>query len=159
MTAYLKRMPSGIVGEVSRRGTLTLEPGRVGATAIPYGTFAKLGTGGVLAPVASGDTAAVVYGPIARPYPDQGNANNDVGPVSAPAGSVQSVLRSGYMTVKLAAGTAAKGGQVYLRTTVGEGRAVGDIEAASGTGLVAVASCTFMGPADSEGIVEIAYNI
>ena len=64
------------------------------------------------------------------------------------------------MTVKLASGTAARGGQVYARVTADTGKNVGDIEAADDTGkTVAVSGCTFMGPADADGNTEIAYNI
>lgn len=40
------------------------------------------------------------------------------------------------------------------------GRPIGGIEAAAdGSNTIAVAGCTFMGPADASGNVEIAYNI
>ena len=111
MSAYLTRMPAGIPGDVSRKEGATIESSLVGSKTIPYGAFVKL-VSGKLEPLAASDTAAVIYGLAVRPYPKQSDAVG-FGVASAPAGSLCDVLRSGYMTVKLASGTAARGGQVY----------------------------------------------
>lgn len=63
------------------------------------------------------------------------------------------VLKRGYMVVKLASGTAAKGGTVYLNATGGI-----TAEAGSSPSNTAIPNCFFMGPA-SGGLVEIAFNI
>ena len=157
MSAYLTRMPAGIPGDVSRKEGATIESSLVGSKAIPYGAFVKL-VSGKLEPLAASDTAAVIYGLAVRPYPKQSDAVG-FGAASAPAGSLCDVLRSGYMTVKLASGTAARGGQVYARVTADTGKNVGDIEADDTGKTVAVSGCTFMGPADADGNTEIAYNI
>lgn len=115
MSAYLTRMPAGIPGDVSRKEGATIESSLVGSKTIPYGAFVKL-VSGKLEPLAASDTAAVIYGLAVRPYPKQSDAVG-FGAASAPAGSLCDVLRSGYMTVKLASGTAARGGQVYARVT------------------------------------------
>jgi hypothetical protein len=152
-------MPAGIPGEISRLHAATLEARNLGSSAIAYGAPAKIGADGSLAPLAAGDAAASVYGFLARSYPSQ-SAATDFGPGSAPANSLQSVMRRGYMTVTLKGATAsAMNGQVYVRNAAEGSAAVGDIEAAAGDDLVAVAGCIFMGPADAGGNVEISYNI
>lgn len=76
---------------------------------------------------------------------------------SSPAGQyVQSqqpvtVMRRGYMAVALESGTAALGGKVYLNAT-------GKISADS-SGNTEISNCIFMGAADADGLVEIAFNI
>lgn len=158
MPAYLNRMPAGIPGDVSRKEGAVIESSLTGAKPIPYGAFVKL-VSGKLEPLAASDAAAVIYGLAVRPYPKQSDAVG-FGPASAPAGSLCDVLRSGYMTVTLKSGTAARGGQVHVRVTAAGGKSVGDIEAAADAeNTVAVTGCTFMGPADADGHTEIAYNI
>ena len=62
-----------------------------------------------------------------------------------------SVLRRGYIAVTVSSGTAAAGGQVYLTST-------GAISA-DPTSNTALSGATFMGPADANGLAEIAFNI
>lgn len=151
--AYLKRMPAGIPGDVSRKAEATIEAGLMAET-VPYGCAVKLDSSGKLAkPTASTDT---VHGFMARPYPTQDEA--------AAADTTQDCMLRGYMTVKLARGTAARGGQVYVRVTAVTGKAVGDIEAApdtteSATRTLEVPNCIFMGAADANGNVEISFNL
>jgi hypothetical protein len=156
MNAILERMPAGVPGDVSRKQNATLEPNLVGNIPIPFGAPVKL-VSGKLAPLAGGESAAAVYGFLARAYPI-GSIDDAQGRACACPDSAQDVLRRGYMTLKLAQGVAAKNGVVYVRLTADTGKAPGDIEAAGGTGLVAVPA-VFMGPADAGGNVEIAYNI
>jgi hypothetical protein len=156
MASYLERMPAGIPGEISRWDNVILEPNLLGAVSIPYGAVVKL-SAGVIAPIASGDTAAAIYGLLARAYPTQGANGDD----AAPAGRIIDVMRSGYMTVTLkGVAAAAKGGTVFVRVTADTGKLVGDIEAAAdGAKSVVVPGCIFAGPADSGGNVEISFNI
>lgn len=149
--AYLTRMPAGIPGDVSRKAEATIEAGLMAET-VPFGCAVKLDANGRLArPAASTDT---VYGFMVRPYPTQDNA--------ATADTTQDCLRRGYMTVKLARGTAARGGQVYVRVTAVSGKQVGDIEAeadSTETRTLAVPGCLFLGAADADGNVEISFNL
>lgn len=147
--AYLTRMPAGIPGDVSRKQESTLEAGLMAAT-VAYGAPVTLDANGKLAALSGASDA--IYGFVVRPYPTQESA--------AAPGSVQDVLRRGYMTVKLAQGTAAKGDQVYARYAAATGKAVGDIEAAAVENeTMAVPGCLFMGGADGSGNVEISYNL
>jgi hypothetical protein len=120
--------------------------------------FVKIVSGKVQ-PIASGDAATVVYGLLQRPYPTNA-ANEALGTATPPDSGLCDVVVRGYMTVKLSQGTAAKGGQVYVRVTADTGKLVGDIEtAADSAKCVAVANCIFMGGADASGNVEIRFNI
>ncbi len=160
--AILYRMASGIPGVVSRPSQSTIEP----AIQDPnnafsaYGLFGKIASGKFI-PVGAGDAATAVYGLLVRPYPTQGaNASDPLGAAVPPTSGVANVLRRGYMTVKLNAGTAALGGQVYVRVAnAATGKPIGGIEAAADSTNTIAVNATFMSAADASGNVEIAYNI
>lgn len=157
--AYLKRMPSGIPGDISRRAQSIVEAVQLNAAAAfsGYGLPGKI-VGGKFVPIEAADAANVVYGFLARPYPIQ-TANADGSGVN----SVQmgDVLRSGFMTVKNNAGVAAFNGQVYVRVAnAAAGKPIGGIEAAADAGnCVAITGCTFKAAADADGNVEIEFHI
>lgn len=159
MVAYITRMPAGIPGNISRTDSLTVQQEMLDTSNLPaFGGFVKLVSGRIQA-IASGDAATVIYGLLVRSFPTQ-SPTNAFGAASPIAGDLVDVMRRGYMQVALAAGTAAKGAQVFVRVTAGSGRAVGAIETVADSGnCVAVANCFFMGPADASGNVEIAFNI
>lgn len=162
--AYLYRMPSGIPGDVSRPSQSTIEPGFLDASA-PFSAFGLFGkiSSGKFVPVGAGDAASAVYGLLVRPYPTTGGAASDPLGTSTPnqGAGMANVLRRGYMTVKLNAGTAALGVQVYVRVAAAAaGKPIGGIEAAAdGANTIAVTGATFMAAADASGNVEISYNI
>lgn len=160
--AFLYRMPSGIPGAVSRQENQTIEsvPFDSSTPFAGYGLFGKVASG-KLQPVGSGDAATAVYGLLTRPYPTQGGANDPLGTGTPPTTGFANVMRRGYATVKLNAGTAALNGAVYVRVAAPSGaKVVGGIEAAAdSTNTILVANCTFMGAADASGNVELAYNI
>jgi hypothetical protein len=161
--AYLTRMPAGIAGDVSRKESSRIEPGFMDDT-LPvtlYGVPVKL-TSGKLTPIAAADEAADVYGFSVRPYPMQTTVNEALAAGTPNTAQPLDVLRAGYMTVTNNAGTPAKGGQVYVRVTDSglDAQPIGGIEAAEDGGdCVAITGCTFMGEEDSNGNVEICYNI
>lgn len=163
MVSFLYRMPAGIPGDVTRPSNSTTEPQQIDSGTPPtkYGVFVKLVSGKVQ-PVASGDAGSVVYGLLQRPYPTN-SGNEPLGTATPPTSGLCDVVVRGYMTVKLALGTAAKGGAVYVVTTAGGSVAVGDIVTsaapAGGGTAVAVPNCIFMGGADASGNVEVRYNI
>lgn len=162
MVAYQYRMPAGIAGEVTRSNSAVIEPNLVNASNPPlaFGVFVKM-VSGLVNPLASGDTAAVIYGLIVRPYPTSGSvASQGLGGGAPSTSDPASILRVGYCNVKLARGTAVRGAPVYVRITAGS-YAIGDIEDATnlGGGQVVVTKGTFMGSADANGNVEIAYAI
>jgi len=163
MVAFLYRMPNGIRGDISRRQSTTVEPQLLNS-ALPfanYGMFGKI-VSGKFVPLVASDTASVIYGILARPFPMTGSNASDPLGVDVPAvNGVADVVRRGYMTVVNVAGTPALGSQVYVRIANPSGiRVIGAIEAALVSGeTVAVTGCTFAGTQDASGNVEIAYNI
>lgn len=117
--------------------------------------------------LASGDsTLTSIYGITVRPFPFQQQSTTNYGEAAfggeAPAVSGPiDILRSGYIMVKLqGAAAATKGGAVQCCIVAGTGYVVGGFSAdtVSGT-FIALTDCTFNGPAGSDGIVDLAFNI
>jgi hypothetical protein len=157
--AYVYRMPVGFAGVVTRASQATLQPEILDPTLGPveYGTFVKM-VSGKICKLAAADVATAIVGLIAKPYPAQDSGNPGLGDNSAPNLALPGdILKRGYMTVKFAGVTAAKGGLVYVVNSTAGGKAIGDI-VENATNSVAVANCVFMGAADG-GMVEISYNI
>lgn len=161
--AYLTRMPAGIAGDVSRKEYAKIEPAVMDADypVLTYGIPVKL-VSGEARPFTTGDDAVVPHGFSVRPYPFQAVSSEALAAGTPNPAQPIDILRSGYMTVKNNAGTPAKGGTVYVRV-VDSGSAaqpLGGIEAAADSGdCVAITGAMFMGSADADGNVEIAYNI
>lgn len=172
LLAYTFRQPVGFPGDVQRADSgNTIESQVVdlttsGATPYAYGLPLKIGSNSKmqLLGTLTSDTAALLYGFNVRPYPVQatnypGDALGTTTPPSTPG--VIDVLRRGYIVVQLNNTTAAaKGSAVYVRVNNATGLLpLGGIEAAAGTGLIALTNAIFEGPADSNGYVTIAFNI
>lgn len=159
--SFTFRMPAGIPGAISRgQGQATVEP-QVGNAATPfprYGMFGKT-VAEKFVPLVAADAAAVITGILVRPFPTT-SSQDGLGTSTPPTSGMLDRMKRGYMTVLLSKGVAAKDAQVYVRITVNGADAVGQIEAgAAGGECVAVVGCFFTGPADANGIVEIAFNI
>ena len=163
MTSFLYRMPYGIPGDITRQSVATVEsqPLNSASAFSAFGLFGKV-VSNAFVPVGSGDAATAVYGLLVRPFPTEGgNPSDPLGTSTPPTTGVANVLRRGYVNVLLNAGTAALGGQVYVRVAnASTGKPIGGIEAASdSTNTIAVPNAYFMSAADSGGNVEIGYNI
>jgi len=163
--AFVYRMPAGIPGDVTRHEAAKIEPQQMD-TAYPvtqFGLPVKLVSGKVR-PMAAGDTEQP-YGFLVRPFPSQsGNANSPLGTAVAPDSSqLCDVLVSGYMTVKSYLGTPAKNGAVYYLTQdLTSLLLIGRVEGADDafpTNNIAITNCRYMGAADADGNVEIAFNV
>lgn len=163
--AFLYRMPAGIPGDVNRVQAATIEAQVItpsGTTGHPtaYGLAVSIdATTHQVRVVADPDTAA--YGFLVRPYPTN-SGTDGLGTSTPPLTGICDVLKRGYMTVKLGGSTAAvKGGAVYVWSSADSGDHVqGQVEAASpSTDGFAISGAYFMGPADDNGNVEIAFNI
>lgn len=160
MVAYVTRVPAGFPGAITREDSKTVVPG------IPDGTTPPTAFGGVvkvvsgkLKPIASGDANTVITGFLVRSFPVQ-SSTNALGAATPPTTGVLDVLKRGFIAVTLAQGTAAKDAAVYVRITADTGKNVGDIEtAADSAKCVTVPGAYFTGPADANGIVEVAYNL
>jgi hypothetical protein len=157
--AILKRMPSGVPGDISRRSVSLVEGVLLDSTAVftGYGVPGKK-VSGKLVPVAAADVGTVVTHFIARPYPTQ-TANSDGSGIST--SKIGEGMRRGYMTVKNNAGVPAEDGQVYVRVAAAAaGKPIGGVEAAADAGnCVAIPNCIFTHAADAAGNVEIRFNL
>lgn len=164
MVAFLFRMPNGIPGDVSRQSQAKIEaqPKNASLPFASYGIPGKIASGRFV-PLAGGETAADIYGFLVRPYPTTGrNASDPLGTSVPPADNMPAdILRSGYLNVRVNAGTAALNGVVYVRIAAGTvNQPVGGIEAAAdGANTIIVTGARFMSAADAGGNAEIAYNI
>jgi len=171
MTAFLLRMPAGIVGEPTRGfANMVIEPqivtpsGTTGAPTaygVPMVVDATAGNVGNMRTMVAADTAA--YGVLIRPFPTGGApANSPLGSGSTPpANGPCDIMKSGYVSVLLSGSTAAaKGGQVYIWTAAASGtHIVGGFEATNpSSNGIAYTGAYFTGPADANAITEIAIN-
>lgn len=158
--SFLLRMPAGIPGDISRKESATVEPQFANSSSLVYGRPVKLSSGYIV-PISGSESASDIYGLLVRPYPTN-SSQDPVGTSTPPASGPVDVLKRGYMTVLLG-GTAAatKGGVVYVRVaSASSGKPIGGIEAAAdGGNTVIMANSYFMGPADADGNVEVAFNI
>lgn len=129
MNAYLYRMPSGIPGDVTRKSQSVIEAVILGATAFTaFGVLGKI-SAGKLVPFGSGDKDGDEYGILVRAYPTT-SSQDPLGTSTPPTKGAVDVLKRGYITVKVNAGTAALGSQVYVRiANAGVGKPIGGIEA------------------------------
>lgn len=138
MSAYLKRMPSGIPGDVSRKLDSVVEQCVLNPS-LPFAGYGLPGkfAGGKLVPLVAGDLGSVVEAFNVRPYPTQ-TVNADGTGVSASV--IGDKLRFGFMTVQNNAGTPVQGGQVYVRTgNASAGKPIDGIEAVAENVVTAVA--------------------
>jgi hypothetical protein len=168
MVAYAYRMPAGSPGAVSRIEHLTSEPQNVDSaqaliTPLGYGKPLKTVAGAARA-MTTGDGVALITGWLIRSYPHGGAANDAIGTSTAPTAGLINRMKRGYMQVTASlqsgVGTPAKDGPVYFRTTAAGGKLYGDLEATSDAGNNAIIPGAFwMGPPDTAGNCEIAYNI
>jgi hypothetical protein len=159
--AYLYRMPGGIPGDISRQSQATVEsvPFDSANAFSAYGLVGKIASGKFI-PFAGGEADGADYGILVRPYPTA-SSQDGLGTSTPPTTGFANALRRGYITVKLNAGTAALNGTVYVRVaSAGAGKPIGGFEAAAdSTNTIVLSKAKFMSAADSNGNVEIAYNI
>lgn len=161
------RMAAGVPGAVNRSTTATVEAQQLDTTNYPtaYGVPVAIdATSRNIRKILAGDTAASIYGIYVRPYPTQGGASDPLGSATTPTSGIGNVLRRGYISVQLNGATpAAKGGPVYVRVGgAGAQTPLGGIEAAADAtpaNTITMPNAIFTGPADANGISEIAFNI
>ena len=142
-------MTRGFAGELTRGyydATTEVKANDATAPVKAFGVPVKLNTAadGVTVCTATSDK---VYGYSVREY-------GQVDAQGVQDQTLVTVMKRGYMAVKLASGTAKLGGTVYLNATGGL-----TADAGSAPANTAIPNCVFMGAADSDGLVEIAFNI
>lgn len=172
MVAFQFRMGAGFAGDVNRTHPASIEPANNDTTnPVAFaGSAAIVNTAAntVRSPLA-GDTALTdIWGILVRAYPTQqstaalayaGAAFGSIAP-----GTVQPVdiLRSGYILVPVV-GAVTKGGLVYIWVAAtGGGHTQGGFEAAATGGSTMTLSsgrAFWNGPADANGIAELAFNV
>jgi len=166
------RMAGGFAGDVTRTHPVSIEPCLIDASAPPteYGQAVLLDptTQGVRPLTVGDDTATDIYGITVRAFPTQQSSGTNFGAVALgsqvapPTSGEIDVLKSGYISAVLSGSTAAvKGGSVYVWVTASAGAQVqGHFTAAASAGnTMKLAKAYFNGPADANGIVEIAFNL
>ena len=162
MPAYLFGLPLGVPGQISR-DSATVEPQLLASSGQPtaFGVPVAIdATSHKCRAIASGDDAADVYGFLVRPYPFQSTQNDFGGESTVPTSGAVSVVKRGYILVKLNNGTAVNNGTVYVRVANASGaKVIGGIEAtADSTNTVGLTNAYFTGVGDADA-VEVAFNI
>ena len=161
--AFLTRMPAGIPGDVTRREAARVEAQQMDPNypVTQYGLPVKM-VSGLIRPMAASDSSQP-YGFLVRPFPLQTTSNEALGTATPPTSGICNVLVGGYMTVCVAEGTPAKNGSVYYRSQQSSPAVlIGRLEtdtSGSPTTNVAITGCHFMGTGDTNGNVEIAFNV
>lgn len=155
MTAYLYRAGSGVAGDVTRQQETTVESGLLNSASAPsaFGAPLKL-VSGKFEKIAASDTAGVFAGILARVVPA---ISGDVADTGTPnLTQIQAVVVSGYVNVVCTIGTPVRGGTVYMRNTAASGKLVGDLEATSDAGNVALSGVKWaVDGKDSSNVAEI----
>ena len=161
--AFIYRMPGGIPGDVTRREHAKIEPQQYDASypCLAFGIPVKI-VSGKIRPLPANE-AGQPYGFLVRPYPAQMASSEALAAGTPNPNQIADVLVSGYMTVENVDGTPAKNGAVYYRSQAGSPAGdVGRITAendGSPTTSIAITGCVFMGTQDSDGNVEIKFNV
>jgi hypothetical protein len=139
MASFLKAVPAGIPGSVSRPDLANIEPAMLKAVssvfAQAYGIPMAYVAGGI-SQFQGSNVAADFAGLLVREAPGI-SANTQLQGLNdnTPYPSVpQGLMVRGYMTVLCTIGTPARGGIVYIRTVAASGKAIGDLEATSDPG-------------------------
>lgn len=169
--AFNYRMGAGFPGDVNRMHPASIVPGLLDPTNnfLGYGQVALFGDGTTganntyraLVAADGSATAIKAAGLIVRPYPTQqttGGMNATIGAAVPPTSGVADFLTSGFMMVKMKAGTTVKkGGAVHVWVAATSGANIqGEFAAAaSTTNTVTLANARYNGPADALGNVEI----
>ena len=170
-TALKYRMNAGFLGAISRVESAKVEPALMDPTtpATAYGQAVVVNTSAnTVRKMQAGDTALdAIYGILVRPYPiSQMQASSDMAPASLntqtpPTSGAVDVLRSGYI-MGYVNGAVTKGGRVYVWIAADSGNhKQGSFEASAtgGSTIQLDEKSYFNGPADANGVVEIAFNL
>lgn len=145
MTSFLKRMPAGIPGDVTRAHAATIEPqvqsgtGYLTAYGLPV-AISSIDSG--VRGIGSSDNKDTVYGFLVRSFPTTGNGTDGLGTSTPPVSGPVSVMTRGYMSALLGGSAAAvKGAPIFIRiANPSTGKVVGDVEAAADIGVTAAAT-------------------
>lgn len=171
--AFPFRMGAGFPGDVNRTHPASIEGCLVDSTHPPllYGlaVIADAASPNGVRSIATSDSGVTdIYGVTVRPYPlQQATADgpygaSSFGTAAPPTVQPLDILKQGYIIVQLQGVTAAtKGGAVFVQTTVTSGSNIqGGFSAATASGAIALSGRSyFNGPADPNGICELALHV
>ena len=161
MVAYLKRMPIGFSGSISRAFDFTTEGVFLDSNNLPagFGVACKFNSKDKLVPLAASDTVDKIVGFLVRPYP--ANTHEELAYlVGKDKHFTADLLKRGYMTVKVAdASTVMRNAPVYIRTANPTADSPLGAVVTTATDSVKLTNAYFTGAGDESGNVEIAYNI
>src|SRR5665213_3815768 len=147
MTSYLYQAPSGVPGDITRVDVSNVEPAMlISPFPANYGVPMKYATGGVT-PIASGDTASLFCGVLARAAPgiSQSSANEAVDTFQPNQSEPQGLCDRGYISVVCNAGVPVRGQIVYMVVTASAGHVVGQFETTSNGGNNVALTGTIVG--------------
>ncbi len=164
MPAYLYQAPAGVLGDITRTDETNVEPAMlVAVTAVfaqSYGIPMVYVAGGI-SQYSTGKVAADFAGILARSAPEiSGNLNSGFDDTVPNPDQPQNLVVRGYVNVKCAVGTPARGGVVWIRVVASTGHVIGDLETAdAGSGATVALSTTQATWAtdgkDADGLAEI----
>lgn len=159
MASFLYRMPSGVVGSVTRALDTSVESAfmNIAKAVTAFGAPCKM-TSGKIELIESGDTAASFYGIVSRVAPSISGSTAQLFADGVPNSDVaQGVVVRGYVNVTCTVGTPVRGGAVYMRVVAATGKAIGDLEAtADSTNSVALTNVVWaVDGKDANNIAEI----
>ena len=135
MPSYTYRMPSGVVGSVTRNLDTTVEAAFLNASkpVLSFGAPVKL-VSGKAEPFEAGDDANDFYGVLTRVAPSISGSTAQTFASQVPnTDTAQGIATRGYVNVLCTIGTPVRGGAVYVRTVAASGKAIGDFEATPDT--------------------------
>lgn len=159
MASYLKRMPSGVVGSITRPFETNVETAFMnsGTPVLSFGAPVKMASGKIV-PFAGGETTADFFGVITRVAPSISGSTAQTFANAVPnPEQLQGVAVRGYVNVVCTVGTPARNGTVYVRIVAATGKAIGDFEAtADGANNIAITGVTWnVDGKDASNIAEI----
>lgn len=138
MASYLYRMPSGVVGSVTRPLETAVESVFLNSAkpVLAFGAPVKL-VSGKAEPFEANDTASKFYGILSRVAPSISGSTAQTFASQVPnTDSPQGIVTRGYVNVACTIGTPVRGGAVYVRSVADTGKLVGDIEATADVTVV-----------------------
>ncbi len=147
MVSYLYQAPAGIPGDVTRVDETNVEPAMLVAVSTVYAQAFGIPmcyVSGGISQFSSGKVAADFAGILVREVPSQsGNTNSGFTDNIPNPDVAQGLAVRGYVSVKCAVGTPARGGVVWVRVVASTGHVIGDLETAdAGAGATVALSTT-----------------
>lgn len=154
--AYLFTAPNGVPGDITRTDETNVEPAMLIAVSSVFAQafgIPMVYVAGGISQYSSGKVAADFAGILVREVPSiSGNANQGFTNTIPNSETVQGLAVRGYVSVKCAVGTPARGGVVWIRVVASTGHVIGDLETADAGAGATVALSTTQATWASDGV-------